>query len=68
LVGLDVRLSIAETLQKELESDRFAPPEILRALVADGKTGRKSGEGFYRWQGDKPAGEGKRASELVRRK
>lgn len=68
LVGLDVRLSIAETLQKELESDRFAPPDILRTLVAEGHTGRKSGEGFYRWQEDKPAGAGRRASELVRRK
>jgi 3-hydroxybutyryl-CoA dehydrogenase len=67
LVGLDVRLAIAETLQAELESDRFAPPDILRTLVAEGHTGRKSGEGFYRWQGDKPAGEGRRSSELVRR-
>ncbi|HEX4441561.1 MAG TPA: 3-hydroxyacyl-CoA dehydrogenase family protein [Thermoanaerobaculia bacterium] len=67
LVGLDVRLSIAETLQKELDSDRFAPPEILRTLVAEGLTGRKAGEGFYRWQGDKPAGEGKRSAELARR-
>jgi 3-hydroxybutyryl-CoA dehydrogenase len=67
LVGLDVRLSIAESLQKELETDRFAPPEILRTLVAEGLTGRKAGEGFYRWQGDKPAGEGKRSAELARR-
>ena len=65
LVGLDVRLSIAETLQAELASDRFAAPEILRTLVAEGLTGRKAGEGFYRWQGDKPAGEGRRAVELV---
>lgn len=48
LVGLDVRLSIAEILQHEL-GDRFAPPAILRRLVRAGKTGRKSGEGFYRW-------------------
>ena len=65
LVGLDVRLSIAETLQAELASDRFAPPAILRTLVGEGLTGRKAGEGFYRWQGDKPAGEGRRAAELV---
>jgi 3-hydroxybutyryl-CoA dehydrogenase len=68
LVGLDVRLSIAETLQKELDSDRFAPPEILRALVAEGKTGKKAGEGFYRWDGDKPAGEGSRSGSLARKK
>ncbi len=67
LVGLDVRLAIAETLAAELPSDRFTPPEILRELVAEGHTGRKSGEGFYRWEGDKTAGPGKRAAELAKK-
>ncbi len=49
LVGLDVRLDIAEHLHERL-GDRFRPPELLRRLVAEGKLGRKSGEGFYRWQ------------------
>ncbi|GBC82747.1 3-hydroxybutyryl-CoA dehydrogenase [bacterium HR10] len=49
LVGLDVRLSIAEYLYEKLGSDVFRPPEILRRLVAEGKLGKKSGEGFYRW-------------------
>ncbi len=49
LVGLDVRLSIAEILHRELDDARFRPPEILRRLVAEGKLGRKSGEGFHRW-------------------
>jgi 3-hydroxybutyryl-CoA dehydrogenase len=49
LVGLDVRLSIAETLSRELSIDRFRPPEILRLLVAEGKLGKKSGRGFYLW-------------------
>jgi 3-hydroxybutyryl-CoA dehydrogenase len=49
LVGLDVRLSIAETLYRELGDDRFKPPRILREKVAAGKLGRKSGEGFHRW-------------------
>lgn len=51
LVGLDVRLSIAEYLAKEID-DRFEPPEILRKLVAEGKLGKKSGEGFYKWDAE----------------
>jgi 3-hydroxybutyryl-CoA dehydrogenase len=53
LVGLDVRLAIAEHLARALGTDRFAPPEILRKHVKEGRLGRKSGRGFYRWEGDK---------------
>ena len=49
LVGLDVRLAIAQTLASELSDPRFNPPEILREKVRAGKLGKKSGEGFYRW-------------------
>ena len=49
LVGLDVRLDIARYLHERLGSDRFRPPAILERLVAEGKLGKKSGEGFYKW-------------------
>jgi 3-hydroxybutyryl-CoA dehydrogenase len=49
LVGLDVRLSIAEYLHGKLGSESFRPPEILRRMVREGKLGKKSGEGFYKW-------------------
>lgn len=48
LVGLDVRLSIAEYLHREV-GEQFRPPSILRKLVRAGKLGKKSGEGFYKW-------------------
>jgi len=47
LVGLDVRLAIAEHLQRELKSEAFAPPQVLRDMVKAGKLGKKSGAGFY---------------------
>lgn len=50
LVGLDVRLHIAEYLSEHLpDGAHFRPPELLREMVAAGKLGKKSGEGFYRW-------------------
>jgi 3-hydroxybutyryl-CoA dehydrogenase len=49
LVGLDVRLAIAEHLHKTL-GDRFAPPQLLRDKVARGELGRKTGQGFYTWR------------------
>lgn len=49
LVGLDVRLAIAETLHRELGGAQYAPPEILRRKVAAGELGKKSGQGFYTW-------------------
>ncbi|WP_431280464.1 3-hydroxyacyl-CoA dehydrogenase family protein [Leifsonia poae] len=48
LVGLDVRLGIAEYLRDRLGA-RFEPPELLRRMVADGHLGRKAGRGFYEW-------------------
>ncbi|MET1058463.1 MAG: 3-hydroxyacyl-CoA dehydrogenase family protein [Nocardioides sp.] len=48
LVGLDVRLAIAEHLAREVGT-RFEPPRILRDKVAAGELGRKTGRGFYDW-------------------
>jgi len=48
IVGLDVRLDIAEYLASEL-GERFAPPQLMRDMVARGELGQKSGKGFYDW-------------------
>ena len=51
LVGLDVRLAIAEYLYRALEEPQFEPPKILRDKVAKGDLGKKTGKGFYTWSG-----------------
>jgi 3-hydroxybutyryl-CoA dehydrogenase len=53
LVGLDVRLGVAEYLSERL-GPRFEPPELLRRLVAEGHLGRKTGRGFYEWPSPRP--------------
>lgn len=52
IVGLDVRLGIAEELAAQL-GERFEPPQLLRRMVAEGRLGRKSGEGFYVWENER---------------
>ena len=49
LVGLDVRLGIAEYLHRELGGDQYRPPRILHDMVAEGRLGKKTGRGFYDW-------------------
>ena len=49
LVGLDVRLAIAEYLHKTLGKPQYEPPRILRDKVKKGELGKKSGKGFYTW-------------------
>ncbi|MES2339206.1 MAG: 3-hydroxyacyl-CoA dehydrogenase family protein [Pseudomonadota bacterium] len=48
IVGLDVRLEVARTLEAA-HGPRFAPPAILSAMVAEGRLGAKSGRGFFDW-------------------
>jgi len=48
LVGLDVRLAIAEHLASEV-GQHFTPPTILREKVRAGELGRKVGQGFFTW-------------------
>jgi 3-hydroxybutyryl-CoA dehydrogenase len=49
LVGLDVRLNIADYLHKELGSEVFKAPKLMRDMVEQGMLGKKSGQGFYKW-------------------
>ena len=53
LVGLDVRLRVAEVLHRELGGEQYRAPELLRRMVAEGHLGQKTGSGFYEW----PAGD-----------
>ncbi len=50
LIGLDTTLNVAEVLFAEFREARYAPPSLLRRMVAAGKLGRKSGEGFYTYE------------------
>ena len=49
MIGLDIHLAKMETLYKKLSDERYKPPDIIRQKVAEGKLGKKSGEGFYKY-------------------
>lgn len=49
LVGLDVRMEVSEYLQREIGGEHYGAPDILKRLVKEGKLGRKTGEGFYKY-------------------
>ena len=50
LIGLDVVLYIMEVLHRDLADDKYKPADLLRRKVEAGELGRKSGEGFYKYQ------------------
>ena len=49
MVGLDVRMKIGLYLSEQLSNQAFQPPALMRQMVADGKLGQKTGQGFYKW-------------------
>jgi len=53
-VGIDTLYKISEIMYEEYREERYAPPPLLKRVVAMGRFGRKSGQGFYDWSGDKP--------------
>ncbi len=52
LIGLDVQIEAANYLHGALGSEAFRPPKLLERMVAEGKLGKKTGQGFYTWDGD----------------
>jgi 3-hydroxybutyryl-CoA dehydrogenase len=52
-IGLDTMLNVAEVTFEAFGEPRFKAPSLLRQLVAAGRLGRKTGSGFYRWEGEK---------------
>lgn len=53
-VGIDTLYQISEIMFDEYREQRYAPPPLLKRIVAMGRYGRKTGMGFYDWSGEKP--------------
>jgi 3-hydroxybutyryl-CoA dehydrogenase len=52
-IGLDVLYSVCDSLYEEFKRPEYAPPPLLKRMVASGRLGRKTGRGFYEYA---PAG------------
>ena len=48
-IGLDVLYSVCTSLFDEFKRDEYAPPPLMKRMVASGRLGRKSGQGFYEY-------------------
>jgi 3-hydroxybutyryl-CoA dehydrogenase len=51
LVGLDTAMYVAEVMFEEFREPRYAPPPLLKRMVMAGHLGRKTGKGFYTYDG-----------------
>ncbi len=49
-IGLDVLYAVCDSLYEEFKRDEYAPPPLMKRMVASGRLGRKSGRGFYEYQ------------------
>jgi len=49
-IGLDVVYAISNSLVEEFQAHEYAPPPLLKRMVASGRLGRKSGRGFYEYE------------------
>jgi 3-hydroxybutyryl-CoA dehydrogenase len=50
LIGIDIHIHASEALHEKIPETRVAPPERLRRMASEGRLGRKTGEGFFRYE------------------
>jgi 3-hydroxybutyryl-CoA dehydrogenase len=54
-IGLDVLYAVCDSLYQEFKRDEYAPPPLMKRMVASGRLGRKAGRGFYEYTSDSVA-------------